>query len=501
MAMSAIQTTGLARRGYVRIGHDGCRLEDSEPLIAPCGTNQHRHSDVGCQTDHPIPRCHLTDRVSYTVHGSNDTHVYAYIEPCGPPTTPPTTSGVTEQCVNGQHHHVGLGCHYDHIAPACDPVNLLRYATHDANGEHQWAYVVACTTTTRATTTTTQDPRCAAGQHYDSYTAACHRNHDPPTCSSRYENTYEVHDPSGHITAVVTQCGTNTPLPPSPPTCPAGQHYHSIPDACHQHDANPPCDPSRFVSYLAHLSNRNDHFWRVKYPCPVTTTTTTTTAPTTTAPTTTPPTTTTLIPTCGPIPPSALALIADQYGWDSTFDGPATVKVGTALPQAGGTSGLFITSDKMNSAGAAEPPIWPVFPTSASQVSDASGCLWDSMDVRSVWRELHIWNTADRLLMGRVVPSFVTRWNNLTSVQQDILRNGHTHSTPATQVCPMSTLDPKDDCDFYLPHPAVFAWQLQVRFETNSGGTTEESWETLYSGTSYLVRLIDYADYQWTVVH
>ena len=76
----------------------------------------------------------------------------------------------------------------------------------------------ATTTTTRATTTTTQDPRCAAGQHYDSYTAACHWNHDLPTCSSSYENTYEVHDPShssGHITAVVTQCGTNTPLPPA----------------------------------------------------------------------------------------------------------------------------------------------------------------------------------------------------------------------------------------------------------------------------------------------
>ena len=62
----------------------------------------------------------------------------------------------------------------------------------------------------------------------------------------------------------------------------------------------------------------------------------------------------------------------------------------------------------------------------------------------------------------------------------------------------MSTLDPENDCSFYLPHPMVYAWQLQVRLETNSGGFTQESWETLHSGTSYLVRLIDYVDWQST---
>ena len=45
----------------------------------------------------------------------------------------------------------------------------------------------------------------------------------------------------------------------------------------------------------------------------------------------------------------------------------------------------------------------------------------------------------------------------------------------------------------------VYAWQLQVRFETDDGGTTQDSWETLHSGTSYLVRLIDYADWQSTI--
>ena len=174
---------------------------------------------------------------------------------------------------------------------------------------------------------------------------------------------------------------------------------------------------------------------------------------------------------------------------------------GTALPQGGGSGSLFVTSDKMNSSGAAEPPIWPVFPSTPSLVTDAGGCIWESMDIKSVWRELHIWNAADRLLMGQVVPSFVTRWNNLTTTQQDILRNGHSHTSRTPGTCSMSTLDPQSDCSFYLPHPAVYAWQLQVRFETDSGGSTEESWKTLHSGTSYLVRLLDYADWRWTTVN
>ena len=187
------------------------------------------------------------------------------------------------------------------------------------------------------------------------------------------------------------------------------------------------------------------------------------------------------------------------YGWDSDFDYSSTVLAGTALPQGGGTGSLFVTSDKANSSGAAEPDIWPVFPSSPSLVADGGGCIWESMDVRSVWRELHIWNAADRLLIGQVVPSFVTRWNNLSITQQDILRNGHSHVSHTPVTCPMSTLDPENDCSFYLPLPTVYAWQLQVRFETNSSGVTQESWETLHSGTSYLVRLIDYADWQSTI--
>ena len=189
----------------------------------------------------------------------------------------------------------------------------------------------------------------------------------------------------------------------------------------------PTCHATQFRSYLSHLSNHNNHFWRIKYPCPTTTTTTTTTAPTTT--TTVPPvtTSTSVALTCGSIPQAQLDLVKAEYGWDSDFNYSSTVLAGTALPQGGGTGSLFVTSDKANSSGAAEPDIWPVFPSSPSLVADGGGCIWESMDVRSVWRELHIWNAADRLLMGSVVPSFVTRWNNLSVTQQDILRNGHSH--------------------------------------------------------------------------
>ena len=98
-----------------------------------------------------------------------------------------------------------------------------------------------------------------------------------------------------------------------------------------------------------------------------------------------------------------------------------------------------------------------------------------------------------------LVPSFVTRWNNLTTVHQDILRIEHSHVSRTPASCPANTLDPEADCSFYLAQPAVYGWQLQVRFETDDGGVTQDSWETLRSGTSYLVGLLDYADLQSTV--
>ena len=120
------------------------------------------------------------------------------------------------------------------------------------------------------------------------------------------------------------------------------------------------------------------------------------------------------------IPQTELDLIADSYGWDSDFNFSATVDEGDAVPQwENNTDSLFVTSDKMRNPGAAEPRIWPMFPTAASLVTGSGGCVWETTDIQSVWRELHIWDAADRLLIDKVMPSFVTRWNNLTTVQQD----------------------------------------------------------------------------------
>ena len=521
------------------------------PCAPPCPSGQHKHGTGPCEPNHPTPVCSNTGTSTFTVNDPNGGHRTVTVAQCPcsagqhrhdggschdeepPPCpngesltghhtcTPDDTGGIP--CPLGQHKHGG-SCHPNPPCPTgqvltghhiCQMPIITTTTTAPPvtwtlcwNGDWTTGTCpprVTTTTTRPPATTTTQDPRCPAGQHYDDHTSGCHSNHDRPACHNNYEHTYDVHDPiesDGHITGVVTECGTNTELPPNPPTCPAGQHYHNLPDACHQHDTNPPCDPSRFVSYLRHVSNPNDHFYAVRYPCPTTTTTTTTTTPPTTAPPTTaaPITTSTSgVLTCGAIPQSELDRVKGAYGWDSDFNYSSTVLAGTALPQGGGTGSLFVTSDKANSSGAAEPQIWPVFPTSPSLVTDGGGCVWESMDVRSVWRELHIWNAADRLLMGSVVPSFVTRWNNLSVTQRDILRNGHSHVSHTPVTCPMSTLDPENDCSFYLPLPTVYAWQLQVRFETNSGGTTQDSWETLHSGTSYLVRLIDYADWQSTI--
>ena len=187
------------------------------------------------------------------------------------------------------------------------------------------------------------------------------------------------------------------------------------------------------------------------------------------------------------IPQSELDAAKDDFGWDSTFEGTNTVWAGTALPQGESTDGLFITSDKTNNPGAAEPPIW-----------HASGCVWEATAVRSAWRELHLWSAADRTLIFPVAPELITQWNGLTASQQNQVRTLHSHSSASMVDCYLPTLTPEDDCDFWLAHPAVYAWALQMKFETTDGGTLETSWETLHSGVSYLGRFVDYADYRIT---
>ena len=158
---------------------------------------------------------------------------------------------------------------------------------------------------------------------------------------------YYVHDsgnPNRHVSMVVTPCGTNTPSPSDPLACPFGQHYHDLTDSCHRDHPVPVCDRANWVFYFAHdTANPDDHDTELVAPCPLgpPTTTTTTTAPPITAPAavTTPPAPVTTLGTsvCGVIPSAEISRIAAEYGWDSSFDGAATVQSGTALPQGGGS--------------------------------------------------------------------------------------------------------------------------------------------------------------------
>ncbi|MDE0234783.1 MAG: hypothetical protein OXM62_07225 [bacterium] len=188
------------------------------------------------------------------------------------------------------------------------------------------------------------------------------------------------------------------------------------------------------------------------------------------------------------------------FGWASSLTGTyaRSVWAGDDLPETGTPDNLFITSDKLSGAASTEPLVWPEFPATAPTVTSSGGCTWTAVSVRSQWRELHMWSFADRLKIQNVVPSFITRWNNLTAAQQNELRDAHSHRVSSFPDCPLTTADPQADCSFYLAHPAVWEWALMVEFETSGGGTLETKWETVASGVSYIVRLIDYADHQWT---
>ena len=467
--------------GQVQSGANTCAVEDTS---TSCPSGQHAHGASGCHAETPPP---CPSGQVLTGH-----HV------CGTTTTlrrPPTTASDSSTTTGPSSGTTGPS------SSTTAPQNPVTW-TQCWNG--------AWTTGTCPTTTTTTDPNCrTAGHHHHTLSSGseyCHPPHTPTACHSTWEGSYRMHDPNdpnNHIGVLVELCGTTNP-PPVNTVCPSGYHYHALPNPlCHQDHVPPVCHrlyPTLYYDHDPDAVPDGHHSERVD-PCPFGPTTSTTTSSTISTTTTSSVSTTTssVMLTCGAIPQSELDRVKALYGWDSDFDYPSTALAGTAIPQGSGTGSLFITSDKLSSPGAAEPQIWPVFPSSPSLVTDGGGCIWESMEVRSVWRELYIWNAADRLLIGRVVPSFITRWNNLSTVQQDILRNGHNHTSRTPGDCPVSTTNPRSDCAFYLPHPMVYAWQLQVRFETNSGGTTQESWETLWSGTSYLVRLIDYADWQSTI--
>ena len=306
-------------------------------------------------------------------------------------------------------------------------------------------------------------------------------------------NVHDLNDPNQHVWMVVTPCGTNTPSPPNPLSCPIGQHYHDVTDSCHQDHQVPVCDRTNWLFYYEH--DVDDHNIQLVVPCPNGPPNTTTTTTTTTLP----PTTTTQPQqlTCGIIPQSELDAVKGDFGWESSFAGTSTVWAGTALPEGNNPGNLFVTSDKLGSAASAEPPIWPTYPT-ASSVTDDQGCVWDATTVRSGWRELHLWSSSDRAAIAAIDQTLVDRWNNLTTNQKDTIRTSHVHVSSAFPDCPVSTVDPENDCEFYLSHPAVYAWAFKVQYETYDGGVHETVWHTLHSGTSYLVRLIDYTDRQTT---
>ena len=153
------------------------------------------------------------------------------------------------------------------------------------------------------------------------------------------------------------------------------------------------------------------------------------------------------------IPAAQLAALT-EFGWESALagSGASSVWAGDQLPEVGAPDSIFLTSDKLNAANAAEPSIWPSIPASPPTVAGDQGCVWTAAEVRSQWRELHVWNFADRIKIRTVAPSFIDRWNNLTPDQQNALRNSHSHSASSFPDCPLSTTNPEDDL-LLLPSP------------------------------------------------
>ena len=365
------------------------------------------------------------------------------------------------------------------------------------------------TTTTTTSTTTTTQPRCPNGEHYhETYKPSiyqyfwksdiCHEDHEPEACDPVWLQEYRTHDrddPSVHVLVRVPPCGTDQPEPTGE-TCPPGYHYHAVPGECHPDHPPPPpaCQPDRTVYYFLHVPELGPDAHRRAYPsevvppCPTTTTTTTTTARAVSL-------------TCGVIPQSEIDRVKNEYGWVSRFPRKTIPPVfkGDHPPEGTTRLSLFVSSDKLGSAASAEPYIWPTYPA-ASTVTDEQGCVWEATTVRSAWRELHVWgSSSDYAAIRKLAPSLIERWNNMSTYVRDTIRTSHEHVKSAFPAdCPVTTTDPKTDCRFYLPHPAVYEWELQVQFETSDGGDVETVWHPLHKGTSQLRRLIDYADWQRT---
>ena len=196
----------------------------------------------------------------------------------------------------------------------------------------------------------------------------------------------------------------------------------------------------------------------------------------------------------------------DRLGWDSVLNRPRGMPSGVAggdeIPVGEGRDRLFVTSNKLRESAAAEPRIWPLLPAGVTVASRAvtedgevrAGCLWELRSVRSEWRELLVWRSADRAGMRRAAPEFVEQWERMGETGRRAVRAQHRSSgvvNPRDVVCEVGQ-SPETDCVFFVSHPSVWGWKLWATIRTETVTPPQEMTLPAASGVSLLRRLVDY---------
>lgn len=195
-----------------------------------------------------------------------------------------------------------------------------------------------------------------------------------------------------------------------------------------------------------------------------------------------------------------------EFGWGSSLDRPQGVSSGVAggdeLPVGGGRALLFVTSNKLVESAAAEPGIWPLAPDgvqvmskgTSGQIGSPVDCLWELRSVRSEWRELLVWNSADRPAIERAAPEFVKQWERMGEAQRRVVQARHRSSgveNPRDVVCQVGQA-PETDCVFFVSHPSIWEWEIWATFRTDTTQPPRERTLLVESGVSRLKRLVDY---------